>query len=480
MRRGVWKAYALSLLLAVGGAACGGAVWEEPESEAPGRVEQQARESERPTGALRWAQLLTGPDDNYNTGSVVSDREGGFLALVNFTGSIDVGGETLRAPGGESSAAMALVRYDVVLGRPRWVKVFGAEAGVPGSVMGFSHTVDRHRNIILLVDTYGVDFGSGLVAGRYLVKLDPRGRLRWMRLLTQRGFAGVSRIVTDREDNIAVAGEFGGVVDFGQGPVSSKQLEEGRYTSSAYLAKFSPEGRTLWTFVDSENQSQGFGAVADSQGNLLLCGTVFVDQTEPFVLMLSPEGQVRWSRRLDGALGFAWSVAAHGNRVVVVGTFALTFTFAGRTHTASPNGGILQDAFVAAFTRNGEECWASNFGFSAEDVAMDEKDGVVVAGSYEAGSGDLGILGPLPGNPATLANVYVAKFDRIMGEPRWSRGFAARGEDFGSPGLEDASIAVTKGGLPAVLGQFTSTLTVGSEVWTAEGRSDLFLLGFAP
>ncbi|WNG42808.1 hypothetical protein F0U60_00860 [Archangium minus] len=474
MKRGTWKGCALSLLLAVGGAACGGTVWEVPESEAPVRVEQQAREAGSPTGALRWAQLLSGPDDN--TGSIVSDREGGFLALVNFTGSIDLGGETLQAPGGASSVAMALVRYDVH-GRLRWVKVFGAEAGVPGSVMGFSHTVDRHRNIILLVDTYGVDFGSGPVAGRYLVKLDSRGGLLWMRTLTLRGFAGVSRIVTDREDNIAVAGEFAGVVDFGLGPVSSKQLPEDRFSSSAYLAKLSPEGRTLWMFVDSENQSQGFGAAADSQGNLLLCGTVFVDQTEPFVLMLSPEGQVRWVRRLDGALGFAWSVATHGNRVVVVGTFALTFSFAGRTHTASPNGGILQDAFVVAFTRNGEERWASNFGFSADDVAMDEQDGVVVAGSYEAGS-DLGVLGPLPGNPATLANVYVAKFDRVTGEPRWSRGFAASGEDFGSPGLEDASVAVTKEGHSAVLGQFTSTLTVGSEVWTAEGRSDLFLLGF--
>ncbi|MDC0710366.1 hypothetical protein POL68_17955 [Stigmatella sp. ncwal1] len=68
---------------------------------------------------------------------------------------------------------------------------------------------------------------------------------------------------------------------------------------------------------------------------------------------------------------------------LIVGTYAFTFSFAGRAHTASPNGGIQQDAFVAA--------------------------------------------------------VYVAKFDRVHGKPLWSRGFSASGPDTGSPGLEDAS-----------------------------------------
>ncbi|HYO59557.1 hypothetical protein [Archangium sp.] len=110
---------------------------------------------------------------------------------------------------------------------------------------------------------------------------------------------------------------------------------------------------------------------------------------------------------------------------------------------------------------------------------MDERDGVVVAGSYEAGSGDLGVLGPLPGNPETLANVYVAKFNRMTGEPLWSRGFAASGPDMGSPGLESASIAVTKEGRSAVLGQFTSRLTVGSEAFEDAGQQGL-ALGPAP
>jgi hypothetical protein len=477
MGRGTRGWSALSLLLAAGLAACGGPVLEEVEFEAPAQVEQEMGGHGKPTGALRWAHQLTGPSDN--SGKIVYDRDGGFLSMVNFTGSIDLGQGPILAPGGASSSAMALARYDVN-GHLRWVKVFGSPSEGYFGAHGFAHAVDRHRNILLYLQADGVDFGSGpLEYGLYLVKLDAHGHLRWVRrMYGSAGSAMTNRIVTDRNDNVGIGGELRGTVDFGRGPVSSKRWPDGTHAGSAFFSKFTPEGENLWTFADSENQSQGLGAAVDSHGDFLLCGTVLVEQTEPFVLMLSPEGQVRWVRRLDGALGFARAVATHGNRVVVVGTFARSFTFAGQPHTASPGGGILQAAFVAAFTRAGEERWAHNFGFSAEDVAMDQRDGVVVAGRYRAVSGDLGVLGPLPGNPASLANVYVAKFDRIHGALRWSRGFEASGEDTGSPGRRNASIAVTKEGRSAVLGEFTGSLTVGSQVWTSEGRSDLFLLGF--
>lgn len=476
MRRGTWAGSALALLLGAGLAACGGPGVEAPEVAPPVRVEQEAGTTGG-SGALRWARQLTGPGEDL--GRIVADRDGGYLAMVNFTGSIDLGKGPVVAPGGSSRPSMALARYDVN-GNLTWVKVFSSLPGREGVAYGLRHTVDSDRDIILFLEADQVDFGGGpLDFGLYLVKLDRRGGLRWLKRIPRSGGSVfVGRIMTDRSNNIALAGDFGGTVDFGRGPLTSRGNPEDGFNPSAYVSKFSPQGENLWTYVDNTHQSQGFGGAVDSDGNFLLCGTMFSDiQTEPYVLMLSPEGTLRWLRRLDGALGFAWSVATHGNRVVVVGTFARSFTFAGRTHTASPNGFIQQDAFVAAFTRAGEERWAHNFGFEVSDVAMDQNDGVTVVGGYEAGSSDLGILGPLPGNPASLANVYVAKFDRIRGERRWVRGFPA-GEDAGSPGVDDATVAVTKEGRPAVMGSNLSTLTVGSEVWTAQGRSDIFLLGF--
>jgi hypothetical protein len=479
MRHGRWGGSALSLLLAAGLAACGGTEWDTPEPEALAQVAQETGDSGKPTGALRVVRQLSGPDDN--NGHIVRDRDGGFLAMVNFVGSVDLGEGPVLAPGGASSSAMALARYDVQ-GHLHWVKVFGAPPGSAELTLGLNLAMDRQRNIILYLAAGGVDFGRGPpLSGTYLVKLDRQGRLLWSRgFNSDEGLLAVNRIVTDRDGNIALAGDMSGTVDFGRGPLSTQEFPLGSSITSAYLTKYSPTGENLWTFLDVENQSRGFGAAVDSEGNFLLSGSILTeDHSEPFVLMLAPGGQVRWLRRL-ATHGFAMSVATHGNRVVIGGLFAGTFTFAGHSHTSTPNRDIIQDGFIAAFTRAGEERWAWNFGFNVEDVAMDEKDGVVVTGSYEGGSSDLGVLGALPGNPETLANVYVAKFNRIRGELLWSRGFTSSGDDRGGPGLEDASVAVTKDGRAAVLGQFSGGLQVGSETLTAEGRTDLFLLGFEP
>lgn len=481
MKLGTWEACALSLLVAAGLSACGGPDSQETEAVEPlalegaTEVEQQAvSETTHASGALRWAHPLAGPAED--TGRIVADRDGGYLAMVNFKGSIDLGNGPVVAPGGSAQFSMALARYDVD-GKLRWVKVFSTPAGREGIVYGIHHAMDSERNIILYLEAEGVDLGHGLLAhGFYLVKLDHNARLRWLRPVPKSGIISVGRVVTDRENRIALMGDFGGVADFGSGPVSSHRTEEGFFNPSAFVTLFSPRGENVWTFVDDANQSQGLGGTADSEGNFYLCGTVFTgNQTDPFLLQLSPQGTQRWVRRINGAAGFAWSVATHGNRVVIAGTFALTFRFAGHTHTATPNSSFVQDAFVAAFTRSGEERWAWNFGFEVDDIAMDQNDGVTVVGSYQAGSSDLGILGPLPGNPESLANVYVAKFDRIDGALRWSRGFSA---GLGSPGLENGTVAVTKDGRPAAMGNILTTLTVGGETWTAHGRTDVFLLGF--
>lgn len=447
--------HSLSLLLTTGLVACGGGMKEEAAPATSAREVTQARESSLSAAALRWGHHLTGPEEE--SGKLVNDRDGGSLAVVNFTGSFDVGGTTVVAPGGPASRAMALVRYDA-LGRPQVEKVFD-------SVYGLHHAVDSNRDILLVISAEGGGIGTGpLAQGQYLVKLDPRGRLRWLRPLPPSDIR-VEALVTDRDDNIGLGGYD---VDTTGNALST-------------FTKLTPEGAPLWTFLDTEAlQSHGAGATVDEEGNFVLCGNLAGDfGPEPFVLMLSPEGQLRWHRRLKGAIGFALRAATHGNRVVVVGTFARSFTFAGSTHTATPNGWIEQDAFVIALTRAGEDRWAWNFAFNINDVAMDEQDGVTVAGGYQAGSGDLGVLGPLPGNTETVANLYVAKFDRIDGHPRWVRGFPT-GLDRHGVGIDGTTIAVTKEGRPTVLGALHDTFTVGSEVWTAQGYSDLFLLGFAP
>jgi hypothetical protein len=209
----------------------------------------------------------------------------------------------------------------------------------------------------------------------------------------------------------------------------------------------------------------------DSQDHILLCGNISEEGTHPLVLRLSPDGRLRWERfiRISGGSGRARDVAAHGDRIVLTGTFSGTFTFGGRTVTSDISRPIPDDAFLVAYTREGKERWARSFGFSGERVAMDQKDGVVVTGTYHDGD-DLG-LGPLPGKGEGRSNLFVAKYDRFTGEPLWTRGFPA--------GLaEPSSLVATKDGRSFVLGSFRSgSLIVGDEEWPQKSPNDLFLIG---
>ncbi|MCE9667554.1 hypothetical protein LY474_06975 [Myxococcus stipitatus] len=416
----------------------------------PGEVRRLAAPAATPPP--RWARALTGPSGD-ESARLVSDRAGGFLAMVNYVRGVDVGTGPLEGSDDPTEWHTALVRYDTQ-GQAQVLKVFH-------SAFGLRHAVDVQRNILLLVSAGGGVLDTGV----HLAKLDASGKLLWLRPLPD-GELWPQALTTDRAGNIGVGGY---TVGTGNGQLA--------------FVKYDAEGVRQWTYVDGETpQSEGRAVTVDSEGAFYVGGNAQGDGgvVEPYLVKLSPGGHAVWHRRLAGAVGFGHDVATHGNRVVLVGTYGGGFHFAGGDHVATDNLGTNQDAFVAAWTREGAERWAWNLGFDVGGVAMSEvDDSVVIAGGYQGGSADVGVLGALAGNPTGAANVYVAKFDRVEGRLRWARGFVS-GLDLGIPGVDEGSVAVTPEGRACVVGMFHDTLQVGPTKWTTSGRSDLFLFGFDP
>jgi hypothetical protein len=477
MNRRCWSASALSLLLGL--VACGGPTSQELVPEPFGHAEQEARSHEGATGALRWAHHITGQApvlDEYppeKSATLALDGQNHILALYSFTGRLDLGPRSVMAPGGPSSTAIALARYDD-RGRLEWVKLFGPGAGLEGGIFGRHIAVDRRHDILLVVGATNVDLGDGeLSSGEYLVKLDRHGRLRWKRSLSFPELTlAVFKVVTDRDNHLAIAGFFQGTVDFGRGPVSSQPDPAGGFGPSAFLAKFTPEGEHEWTYVHPRFYSAGLAATVDSKNHFLLAGDIYTPGApqSSFLVRLTPDGHLLWERYLQPTyFTTVRDVATHGNRVVLVGTFDGRLTFGGQTLTADRQGFSFGDAFLAAFTRDGEERWARSFGFAGDLVGMDQRDGVVVVGTYRAGD-DLG-LGPVAGKSEVSSNLFLARYDRIHGELIWVRGFPA--------GLaEPSALAVTKSGRSFLIGSFRSgSLIVGSQEWPQRSPNDLFLFG---
>lgn len=432
--------------------------------ELPGGSEQElSMEASSQARAETRLVLQSHGFDDERAVAVAIDGDRNIIVLASFRHVGDFGTGLLPAPSPEAfNLAIVKYRWD---GQALWVRTFGTAPGFTGDTYAHSLAVDRNGDIVFAGRNLGpIDFGQGLVPpGGFLVKLDARGQLVWSRSLSAEPNLFDSELVIDRSGNIALAGSFDGVLDFGTGPISAAMRPNGS-ASSAFLAKFDSRGRALWVYGDP-SVSEGLGLAVEDDGDLILCGEEAVGQQQlvtPMVIKFNPPGRQMWSRRLTGAQGFLRKVAVQGGTVVGMGHFSASFRFAG--HTLKPRGaGMLLVAFQ---NTDGRELWGRSFDADGQGLSMDD-NGVFVTGAYRNGA-DLG-LGPLVGSPGSQYNVFVARYHRLTGSAQWTKGFIATGI------AEVADMATTRSGESVIGGSFRDgTVDFGTGPLVPESR-DMFL-----
>jgi outer membrane protein assembly factor BamB len=408
---------------------------------------------------------------------VAVSRDGEAILVGTYQGSADFGGgPLLSAPPLQDNAFIAKYAPDGTL---LWSRGFGSTVTEGAFTRFTAVAVDRRGRISVAGEVEaGVDLGSGpLPFGAFVAQFSPDGRLRWVRPLLGGQFNFRPSLATDRAGNVLLVGSIVGPVDFGGGTP--------RFASdAAFIAKYDADGRYLWDRVFRSN-SLFADVVVGSREELYVSG--FFEEpgsdfgggplrptgllvAAPVVASFNAEGTHRWSRTLEGSAdGNFRGLAVHGNRVVVAGGVDGPFRFDGAAQTLS--GGIL-----AAYTRDGEERWVRRVGSQATSVAMDPRDGVTVIGLYRGGT-DLG-AGPLPGSPTSLENGFVARFDRLDGDPLWARGFP----DVGPANFEFVTdVEVAREGDVLMTGLFSVPIDFGTGTLTpATFRPDTYLLRLCP
>jgi hypothetical protein len=212
---------------------------------------------------LAWARPIHGGQLNWSYPIPVAiDGDGEVLVGGCFYGSVDVGdGVSTSTP----SWAVVVAKLSAQ-GEPLWIR------GFPGPTTGdclSDLAVDRVGNVILAGRTdVGVDFGAGPLQGGgvYVAKLDPSGATLWARAYAGTGLfssqtlavtpsggvavatglnnevvvfsldadgdylftkqyghaqgQGATAMTVDTSGHIWVAGNFGGTIDFGGGPLT--------------------------------------------------------------------------------------------------------------------------------------------------------------------------------------------------------------------------------------------------------------------
>jgi hypothetical protein len=284
---------------------------------------------------------------------------------------------------------------------------------------------------------------DGRNAGEYdafVAKYSPVGDLLWVRQIgTVAGeFAGSAAV--DKQGNVYIAGD-------SHGDLGGKNLGD----ADAYIAKYNPNGRRLWTRkLGTRAGDVVTGICTDDHGRVYAVGLTDGDlgaanagSGDGFVAAYTTGGRPIWTKQFGGAtLDSASAVATDRRGAIYV---------AGLTNGAPAGSNAGRgEAFLARYDGAGRRMWTKQVGTAskaeANGVALDGAGAAYVAGSTYGTSG---------GTAAGAVDAFVASYS-ISGTLRWTRRLA-------TPTLDAArGISVDSSGAAYIAGQTAGRLSGSS------------------
>jgi len=212
------------------------------------------------------------------------------------------------------------------------------------------------RGIIILIFRFAACALLALISCVVSLGAGPQPyQLSWQRTGFEDRRDVCSDVVTDAAGNIYVDGQTGEV--YGTPPVGD---------AGALVAKYDPAGNVIWqTLVFS---SRGLdhvpGMATDLSGNVFIGGDTyrFPDSPQAFLAKYSPAGKVLWTQVFGtpkNEFGYDLTVDNFGNAYVVGST---TGSF------GTPN--TSYDAFVAKYSNDGVQQWVKQYSYSSTEVAV--------------------------------------------------------------------------------------------------------------
>ncbi len=354
------------------------------------------------SGTQAWKKSFTtiGSGSYSVVRGVTVDKVGDVIVVGQYLGAMSVNGVALTsAPNGTD---VFVIKLDTT-GATKWSQSFfgtGDQAG-----MGISAAADGNVFIIGTMDGT-MALGNAILSSVggddvFVVKLDgATGTPTWGKNFGDANSQFGWDVVATPDGNVAVTGQFEGNINFGQGNLGNGG------GADMYLAKLDGNnGTQLWAKRFGENDDQvGYGIAADSNGNIVLTGSVEgktdfgggpfdIGAGKPpdaFVARFAPDGTYKWSKLYgdssNNQLGRDVAVDAAGN-ILVTGHFTGTLQI-GSTVLVNPMGnGGAWDVFVAKLKAvDGSLGWARKFGDTSTQlpraITVDPLGNVIFGGIF--------------------------------------------------------------------------------------------------
>lgn len=343
--------------------------------------------------------------------------------------------------------------------------VVGGLVGCLEPNLDYSQPPDLAQNIDALGDLAGTDL-AGVDRGVLFQRSLPTG----IHTAGCNGFQNRGLLLAARGDgSFAVAGNFSGSIDLGDGVLTAARRDGGTQSSEdIFLASFGPDGRLKWSRrYGAGSDEMATDLAIDTDGNLALTGcldssgggadlgggsTQVMGEKDAFVARYDARGQFLW-RRTFGSRGVgpngAWrgeAVVANSNSIVIMGHAEVTST---ESSVELGNGPLplvstgQAPVFVASYNASdGRYQWAKlcqglpDHG-SIESLNMASANGgdLFLSGSMGGDNQiNCGVSSPaLPAQPGSSA--WVARFTS-SGSNQWTISFRSAGTPDGILGVE--------------------------------------------
>ena len=248
-------------------------------------------------GRRLWARQF-GSVDTDNAAGVATDAAGS-IYLAGWTSG------DLFAPNRGGDLDDAWVAKFGPDGVRRWGRQFGT-ADADGAT---GIAVDSQGRIFVAGSTGGSLAGASRgESDAWLARLDAAGHFVWRRQLGSDAEDGIGALATTRQGDIVVAGTTWGSL---AGP--------NRGLSDAWIGKYGPDGRLLWTKqIGTDYWDFAESIATDRAGNILVAG--YSDR--PWLAKYDSAGRLRWRRLLGpSSANAARTIATDGSGAVYLATY---------------------------------------------------------------------------------------------------------------------------------------------------------------
>ena len=356
-----------------------------------------------------WATSMGGGDQEESWGIVVDDSNyvytaGFFKGTCDFdpgTGVMDLvsnGDRDIFVTKQDSTGALV------------WARAVGGT----GFDWGFDIDVDSDGNVYVVgifQNTVDFDPGAGLdsktsagASDMFIWKLDLFGNHVYTHTFGSAQSDEIRDIAIDENDNIFVAIQFRGTIDFDPGIGNTSLTAQGGSVSAA-IAKFDNTGNLVWAKHVSESTTTGtYGVAVSPSGDVYATGFFYATgDFDPgigtntitnagggdlFLSKFDASGTYQWAKGIGGTSeDQGWKVTTDKDGdVLLTGVTEGTLDLdpgAGVNTYAGPGG---SDILIAKFDDSGNQLWAHGFGGDAWDwpygIAVDSLKNVYTTGQY--------------------------------------------------------------------------------------------------